>query len=338
MHKKYNIAVIGATGSVGRETLNSLSDRSFPVENLRVAASSDSIGAEVSFGNKILKVSSMADIDFAKTHIAFFCAGSLVAKQKALEATERGCVVIDKSSCFRMDEDVPLIVPEANLHDLKHYVKKNIIASPNCCAIPIAVVLKPLDNVAKIKRIVISTYQSVSGAGKHAMDELYNQTKAKYIFQDVNNNIFPKQIAFNLFPHIGDFNQDGSTTEESKISEELGKIFGSHVKSTVTCVRVPIFVSHSISVNVEFEKNINAQEVEEILRESDSILVISQGGDMKYISPVEAVGDDSVYVSRIRDDLSQKNAINMWIVSDNLRKGSALNAVQIAEELIKKYF
>lgn len=337
MSKKYNLAVIGATGNVGREVLNILSERNFPIKDIYASASSSSIGAEVSFGDRILKLSSLETLDFSKIDIAFFCAGSEVSKKYASKATNSGCVVIDKSSFFRLDPEVPLIVPEANIASLKNYKLKNIIANPNCCTIPLAASLKPLDNAAKIKRIVISTYQSTSGAGKAAMDELYNQTKAKYVFTDLKPAVFPKQIAFNLFPHIGDFNNDGSTTEESKIILELEKVIGPHAKSTVTCVRVPTFISHSMSVNVEFDKTIDAKEAEEILESLDGIAVFSQHNQEKYATPIDVVGEDLVYVSRIRNDHSQKNTINFWITSDNLRKGAALNSVQIAEELIKSY-
>ncbi|CAG2161099.1 unnamed protein product [Oppiella nova] len=313
MEKKYNIAVIGAT------------------------ASNDSIGTDIQFGNLTLKVSTLDNFNFSKIDIAFFAAGSKISREHIPQATSKGCIVIDKSSFFRFDKDVPLIVPEANLSDIKNYNIKNIIASPNCCTIPIVTTLKPLDNEAIIKRIVASTYQSVSGAGKLAMDELYNQTKAKYIFDDLPPKIFPKQIAFNLFPHIGDFNQDGSTTEEFKISLELEKIINPYVKSNITCVRVPVFISHAISLNVEFKKQINAKEAEKILKESDSIKLHSISDKLQYSSPIDVAGDDFVHVSRIRNDKSQKNTLSLWITSDNLRKGAALNAVQIAEELVKQY-
>jgi len=335
MIKKYNIAVIGATGNVGREIIAILHERSFPIGKIYGVASTRSSGKEVSFGDSTVKMSVINDVDFSKVDIAFFAAGSAISKEYATKAVELGCIVIDKSSHFRLDEDVPLIVPEANLASLKDYTMRNIIANPNCCVIPIATALKPLDNIAKIKRMVISTYQSTSGVGKDAMDELYNQTKAKYVFSTISPKVFPRQIAFNIFPHCGTFNEDGSTTEESKISLELEKIIGSHAKSSVTCVRVPVFVSHSISVNVEFSNEIDATEAEEILRESDSIAVISHLNKMQYASPIDAVGDDVVYVSRIRNDYSKKNTINLWITADNLRKGAALNGVQIAEELIK---
>ena len=330
---KYSVAIIGATGNVGREVLNNLSERGFPIKEIFAIASNDSIGKDVSFGDDLIKVISIDDMDFLNIDIAFFCAGSSVAKAYAQKAVDQGCIVIDKSSYFRLDENVPLVVPEANVHVLKNF-KSGIIANPNCCSIPLSTVLKPLDNAAKIKRVVISTYQSASGAGKKAMDELYNQTKAKYVFEDLEPQAFPKQIAFNLFPHIGDFREDGYTEEEYKIEQELKKIIGDHANPTVTCVRVPVFVSHSMSVNIEFEKNINAQEAEEILSEFDNLTIYNYKNEIQYPTPVDVTGYDEVFVSRIRDDHSRKNTINLWVSSDNLRKGAALNAVQIAEELI----
>ncbi|WP_341749925.1 aspartate-semialdehyde dehydrogenase [Candidatus Tisiphia endosymbiont of Sialis lutaria] len=335
MTKKYNIAVIGATGNVGRETLEILFERSLPINNIYAIASSESNGKEVSFGDGTIKISDIDSVDFSKIDIAFFSAGSEISKKYITMVTKQGCVVIDKSSFFRLDPDVPLIVPEANLASLKDYTIKNIIANPNCCTVPIATALKPLDNAVKIKRLVISTYQSASGAGKKGMEELYEQTKAKYVFKDIEPKVFPHQIAFNLFPHIGSFNKDGSTSEESKIALELEKIIGTHAKASVTCVRVPVFVGHAISVNVEFSGAINAEEVKEILKESDSIEVNCHLDPIQYVTPKDVVGTDMVYVSRIRQDHSQKNTINLWITADNLRKGAALNAVHIAEELIK---
>ncbi|ABE04901.1 aspartate-semialdehyde dehydrogenase [Rickettsia bellii] len=337
MTKKYNIAVIGATGNVGRETLNILAERNFPINKIYAVASNNSIGKKVSFGEQVLQISSLDDLDFEEIDIAFFSAGSEVSKKFIPIAIVKNCMVIDKSSFFRLSEDIPLIVPEANLSTLKDFAIKNIISNPNCIAIPLAVVLKPLDNEISIKRVVISTYQSVSGAGKAGMDELYDQTKSKYIFEEKSPNIFPKQIAFNLFPHIGDLNKDGYTSEESKIALELQKIIGDHLKVSVTSVRVPVFVGHSISVNIEFSSKVDAKEVEEILEDADGVVMISQTKDLAYISPTEVVGEDAVYVSRIRDDESKENAINLWITCDNLRKGAALNSVQIAEELIKTY-
>ena len=333
MNKKYVVAVIGATGNVGREVLNYLDTRNFPIQEVVVAASSNSVGKQVSFGDDTLKIKQMNELDFKKIDIAFFCAGSAVSEKYAEDAVKNGCIVIDKSSYFRLNKDVPLVVPEANINSLKNF-KHGIISNPNCCSIPLAVALKPLDNLAKIKRVVVSTYQSVSGAGKDAMDELYNQTKAKFVFENLNPTVFPEQIAFNLFPHIGDFRNDGYSDEEYKIEEELKKIIGNHVNPTVTCVRVPVFVSHSMSVNIEFEKDIDAGIAEEILEESDGITVYNIENEMKYATPVDAVENDEVFVSRIRNDNSRKNALNLWICCDNLRKGAALNSVQIAEEII----
>ena len=332
--KKYNVAVIGATGNVGREVLNSLFTRKFPINKIFAAASPESVGKSVSFGDDTIKIYQMADLDFSEIDFAFFCAGSKVSKQYAKVATSKGCTVIDKSSLFRLDDDVPLVVPEANISVLKNFKFGGIIANPNCCTIPLAVALKPLHNAAKIKRIVISTYQSVSGAGKEAMDELYRQTKSKFVFENLPPQVFPTQIAFNLFPHIGEFQADGSTDEESKIENELKKIIGNYIKVSVTCVRVPVFVSHCMSVNVEFENTMDASEAEEMLSELDGIITYSCDNEVKYATPVDVVEEEEVYVSRIRNDNSCKNTINMWITTDNLRKGAALNAVQIAEELI----
>jgi aspartate-semialdehyde dehydrogenase len=332
--KKYNVVVIGATGNVGREVLNSLSQRNFPINKIFAVASPESVGKSVSFGDDTIKIHQITDLDFADLDFAFFCAGSKISKQYAKIASSKGCTVIDKSSFFRLDDDVPLIVPEANISALKNFKLGGIIANPNCCTIPLAVALKPLDNAAKIKRIVVSTYQSVSGAGKDAMDELYRQTKSKFVFENLPPQVFPTQIAFNLFPHIGDFQDDGSTDEESKIENELKKIINNSIKVSVTCVRVPVFVSHSMSVNVEFENSMDAKEAEEILSELDGIITYSCNNEIQYATPVDVVEDDNVYVSRIRNDRSCPNTINMWITTDNLRKGAALNAVQIAEELI----
>ncbi|WP_253307559.1 MULTISPECIES: aspartate-semialdehyde dehydrogenase [unclassified Rickettsia] len=337
MNTKYNVAIIGATGNVGRETLSILAERSFPINKLYVVASNNSMNTEISFGDDIVKTISLNNLDFGDVDIAFFCAGSDISKEYIPKAVAQNCIVIDKSSFFRLDAEVPLIVPEANLSKLKDYSVKNIVANPNCCTIPLAVVLKPLDNEAKIKRIIISTYQSVSGAGKAGMDELYNQTKSKYTFGGVDAKTFPKQIAFNLFPYIGHFNEDGYTSEESKIALELKKIIGNHISTSVTCVRVPVFVAHSMAVNIEFNSKMDAFEAEEILKEADGIITISTLNETPYISPIEVVGEDLVYVSRIRNDNTQANTINLWVTCDNLRKGAALNGVQIAEELIKNY-
>ncbi len=337
MTKKYNVAVIGASGNVGRETLDILFKRNFPINKLYAVASSKSKGTEIFLGKSTVKILEIDDVDFSKIDIAFFSTGSKISMKYIPQVVEQGCIVIDKSSYFRLDYGVPLIVPEVNLASIKDYTIKNIIASPNCCTVPISTILKPLDNAVKIKRMVISTYQSTSGAGKKGVDELYEQTKAKYIFGNITPKIFPQQIAFNLFPHIGNFDKDGFTSEESKISLELEKIIGLHAKSSVTCVRVPVFVGHSVSVNIEFSGAIDAEKTKAILKKSDSIVVNSHLNKIQYASAIDVVGKDFVYVSRIRNDHSQKNTISLWITADNLRKGSALNAVQIAEELIKKY-
>lgn len=333
MENKYNIAVIGATGNVGKEILNIIDEEQFPAGNVTAIASKNSKHKQVSFGDKTLDIMTIDEINFDEVDIAFFCTSEDVSREYAVKAADAGAIVIDKSSYFRMHDNVPLIVPEVNGHLLKGF-KSGIIASPNCCTIPLAVALKPLDNAAKIKRIVVSTYQSVSGAGKKAMDELYIQTKAKFIFEDIPATVFPKQMAFNLFPHIGDFRKDNYTSEEHKISSEITKIIGNHAKSTISCIRVPVFVSHSMSVNVEFEQSLNAKEAEEILSEADGVIVFQSDNEEKYVCPVDATGNDAVFVSRIRDDASAMNSLNMWVVSDNLRKGAALNAVQIAQEVV----
>ena len=330
---EYKIAVVGATGNVGRMVLEYLAERDFPVGTIDAYASEESAGKEVSFGDKdTLRVKQLDEINMDNLDLVFLCAGSKVSKEIKAKAEGADCVIIDKASAFRLDKDVPLIVPEANINHLQDY-KRGFIANPNCCVIPLCVALKPLDNAAKIKRLVVSTYQSVSGAGNKAMDELYNQTKAKYSFDNVAPEAFPEQIAFNLMPHIGDFREDGSTEEEYKITQELEKIIGGHISSTVTCVRVPVFVGHSMSVNVEFENDISAEEAQEILSEADGVIINSHENEVKYTTPVDVTESDDVFVSRIRQDNTQKNSINLWIACDNLRKGAALNAVQIAEHI-----
>ncbi|MGC0371685.1 MAG: hypothetical protein DGJ47_000384 [Rickettsiaceae bacterium] len=333
MSKKYNIAVVGATGNVGREVLASLIERNFPVGEIKAYASDESVGKSVSFGDDEIKCDVLKDANFSNIDMAFFCAGSAISQKYAEKAISEGCIVIDKSSFFRLAEDVPLVVPEVNPNALDGF-QNGVVSSPNCCSIPLAVALKPLDNAAKIKRVVISTYQSVSGAGKEAMDELYNQTKSKFVFGAAEPKALPKQIAFNLFPHIGDFLEDGSSDEEYKIQHELKKIMGSHVQVSVTCVRVPVFVSHSMSVNVEFETPLTVNEAEEILQEEEGVVVYNKGNENQYTTPIEVVENDAVFVSRVREDKSQKNTLNLWVCCDNLRKGAALNAVQIAENII----
>lgn len=333
--RKYAVVVVGATGNVGREVLKNLFEQDFPISSIAAVASSNSVGKQVSFGDDTIDVQAIDNFDFNGYDIAFFCTNSEVSKKYAEKASNQGCFVIDKSSFYRLDKKVPLVVPEVNSASLSIDESK-IISNPNCCVIPLAVVLKPLDNAVKIKRTIVSTYQSVSGAGRDAMDELYNQTKAKYVFESLEPKIFPTQIAFNLFPHIGDFREDGYTEEEYKIQEELKKIIGEHVNPSVTCVRVPVFVSHSMSVNIEFSEEIEISEIEEILSEADGVLVNNKENIHKYTTPVDAVEDSEVFVSRIRKDYSNKNSINIWVCCDNLRKGAALNAVQIAQELTKK--
>lgn len=335
MSKQYTVAVIGSTGNVGYQILNSLAERKFPVKKIVAIASEKSGGKKVSFGDDTIPVQHINDIDFSTIDIAFFCAGSAVAEKYARQIADKGCLIIDKSSFFRLNAEVPLIIPEVNAKELENF-SGGIIASPNCCTIPLCVALKPLDNAVKIKRIILSTYQSVSGAGKKAMDELYIQTKAKFVFEDLTPKIHPNRIAFNLFPHIGDFRTDGYTDEEYKIQQEVKKILGQHINVTATCVRVPVFVSHSMSVNIEFEEEFDAIEAEEILSEADGIVVYSLDNEIKYAMPIDSVENDEVFVSRIRNDSYNKKCLNMWICADNLRKGAGLNAVQIAEYIITK--
>jgi aspartate-semialdehyde dehydrogenase len=333
MSKKFNIAVVGATGNVGRKVISILAEREFPVDNLYALASNASKGKKISFGeDAVLTVESLDNFDFKKANIVFSCVSSDIVKTFYKKAIAAGCSIIDKSSLFRMDEDVPLIVPEVNEHLLINNANNNrIVASPNCCVIPLVTVLSPLHSAAKIKRIVVSTYQSVSGAGKEFMDELYNQTKSSFMPDKSAPAKFEKQIAFNIIPKIDKFLEDGSTGEEQKIIEETKKILGANIGVSATCVRVPVFIGHSLSVNVEFEGKLSQSEAIEILEESEGIAVVSDDSELKYITPVEAAGEDLVYVSRIREDKSRPNCLNLWIVSDNLRKGAATNAVQIAE-------
>jgi aspartate-semialdehyde dehydrogenase len=334
----YKVAVVGATGNVGREILNILSERTFPADEVVALASRKSIGQEVGYGeDKTLKVQALEQYDFAGTDIALFSAGSGVSREWAPKAAEAGCVVIDNSSCFRMDPDVPLVVPEVNAGALARYAKRNIIANPNCSTAQLVVALKPLHDAATIKRVVVATYQSVSGAGAAAMDELFGQTKAIYVNDPVEPAAFTKQIAFNVIPHIDVFMDDGSTKEEWKMVAETHKILDPAIDLTATCVRVPVFVGHSEAVNLQFKKPIEADEAREILRESPGVMVVDKAEDGGYITPLDCVGEYATYVSRIRKDPTVKNGLNLWVVSDNLRKGAALNAVQIAEVLIARY-
>lgn len=335
---RYKVAVVGATGNVGREILSVLAERQFPVSEVVALASRASIGKEVSFGEEtILKVQALEDYDFTGTHIALFSPGANVSKVHAPRAAAAGCIVIDNTSYFRMDPDVPLVVPEVNPEAIAEYKKCNIIANPNCSTIQMVTALKPLHDLAGIKRVVVSTYQSVSGAGKSGMDELYRQTKGVFTYQEAVPDKFSKQIAFNVIPHIDVFMEDGSTKEEWKMQQETKKIMGSSIEVSATCVRVPVFVSHAESVNIEFEHPITVAEVYNALSHAPGVVVFDRREDGGYTTPVDAVREDAVYVSRIRKDSSIENGINMWVVADNLRKGAALNAVQIAEELIRDY-
>ncbi len=331
-----NIAIVGATGNVGQEILAILSERLFPANEAFALASRESIGREISFGEKTLKCRDLETFDFAKADIALFAAGGSVAKEWAPKAAAAGAVVIDNSSHFRMDPDVPLIVPEVNADAARGFSKKNIIANPNCSTAQLVVALKPLHDAATIKRVVVSTYQSTSGAGKAAMDELFNQTKGIYVNDTPTPAEFTKQIAFNVIPHIDVFMEDGFTKEEWKMTAETKKILDPKIKLTATCVRVPVFVGHSEAVNLEFERPITDDEAREILREAPGLLVVDKPEDGGYVTPVECVGDFATYVSRIRVDPTVENGLAFWCVSDNLRKGAALNAVQIAEILINK--
>ena len=330
----YKVVVAGATGNVGREMLNILAERQFPVDEIAALASRRSLGTEVSFGDTTLKTKDLDTFDFTGWDIALFAIGSDATKTYAPKAAKAGCVVIDNSSLYRYDPDVPLIVPEANADAVEGYSKKNIIANPNCSTAQMVVALKPLHDRAKIKRVVVSTYQSVSGAGKDGMDELWDQTKAVYNPSiDVEPKKFQKQIAFNVIPHIDSFMEDGSTKEEWKMVAETKKIIDPSIKVTATCVRVPVFVGHSEAVNIEFEDFLDEDEARDILREAPGVMVIDKRESGGYVTPVECVGDYATFISRIRQDATIENGLNLWCVSDNLRKGAALNAVQIAEVL-----
>ena len=335
----YRVAVVGATGNVGREMLNILAERQFPVDEVAAIASARSTGDIIDFGDsgQELKVRNLEHFDFAGWDIALFAAGSGPTKIHAPRAAEAGCTVIDNSSLYRMDPDVPLIVPEVNAEALAGYTRKNIIANPNCSTAQLVVALKPLHDAAKIKRVVVATYQSVSGTGKAAMDELFEQSRNIFVGDANEPKVYPKQIAFNVIPHAGDFLDDGSTTEEWKMVVETKKILDPAIKLTATCVRVPVFVSHSEAVNIEFENEISADEARNILREAPGVMVVDKREPGGYVTPIEAVGEYATYVSRIREDPTVDNGLSLWVVSDNLRKGAALNAVQIAELLGRKH-
>ncbi|MEK9966503.1 MAG: aspartate-semialdehyde dehydrogenase [Alphaproteobacteria bacterium] len=334
----YKVAVVGATGNVGREILQTLAEREFPADEVVALASERSVGREVSFGeDKTLKVQDLASYDFTGTDIGLFSPGSSVSATYAPKAAAAGCIVIDNTSQFRMDPDVPLIVPEVNPGAAAGYTRRNIIANPNCSTIQMVVALKPLHEAFGIERVVVSTYQSVSGAGKEGMDELFNQTRAVYVNDPMEPKKFTKQIAFNVIPHIDVFMDDGSTKEEWKMTVETKKILDPAIKVTATCVRVPVFIGHAEAVNIQFSREVSAKAAREVLREAPGVSVIDHRADEGYVTPDEAAGEDAVYVSRIREDATIDNGLNIWVVSDNLRKGAALNAIQIAELLDRDY-
>ena len=341
MSVEYNIAIVGATGNVGREIIQILEDKNFPVDQLFLLASSRSKGQTIEFKGEKLLVEDLSEFDFSKTQIALFSPGGKISAEFAPKAAKSGCVVIDNTSHFRMKGDVPLIVPEVNAKDLESFFnndeRSNIIANPNCSTIQMVLALKPLHDKAIINRVIVSTYQSVSGAGKDAMDELFNQTKGIYSNNNIEKNKFTKQIAFNVIPHIDSFVENGNTKEEEKMVNETKKILDEEIKLSATCVRVPVFIGHAESINIEFDSPLSDKDATELLKNFDGVSVIDYRKDEGYVTPVEIAGEDKVYVSRIRNDYSVENGLNIWVVADNLRKGAALNAVQIAEILVQKY-
>ena len=335
----YRVAVVGATGNVGREMLAILAEREFPIAEIAAVASPRSTGSMIEFGEtgKMLKVQNIEHFDFTGWDIALFAAGSAATKIYAPKAASQGCVVIDNSSLYRMEPDVPLIVPEVNPDAIDGYTQRNIIANPNCSTAQLVVALKPLHDAATIKRVVVATYQSVSGAGKEGMDELFEQSRNIFVGDSAEPKKFTKQIAFNIIPHIDVFLDDGSTKEEWKMVVETKKILDPKIKLTATCVRVPVFVGHSEAVNIEFENELSAEDAQKILREAPGIMLVDKREDGGYVTPVECVGDGATYISRVRDDSTVENGISLWCVSDNLRKGAALNAVQLAELLGRRH-
>jgi len=336
----YKVAVVGATGNVGREVLQTMAERKFPADEVVALASERSVGRELSYGeDDIVTVQDLASFDFKGIDIVLSSPGAKVSAEHSPRAAKAGAVVIDNTSEFRMDPDVPLVVPEVNPKAIAGYTKRNIIANPNCSTIQMVVALKPLHDLGTIKRVVVSTYQSVSGAGKDAMDELFNQTRGIYVNEAANKHQqnFTKQIAFNVIPHIDIFMDDGSTKEEWKMVAETRKILDPDIQLTATCVRVPVFVGHAEAINIELAKSVSEDDVRDALQKAPGIIVVDHRADEGYVTPAECAGEDAVYVSRIRKDPTVKNGFNIWVVSDNLRKGAALNTVQIAEELIKSY-
>ena len=332
----YKVAVVGATGNVGREMLEILDERGFPSDEVVALASRRSQGKEVSFGDRTLKVKALENYDFSDVDLCLMSAGGSVAKEWAAKIAAAGAVVIDNSSAFRYDSDVPLIVPEVNADAIASFGKRNIIANPNCSTAQLVVALKPIHDAATIKRVVVATYQSVSGAGKDAMDELFNQTRAVFVSDPIEAKKFTKRIAFNVIPHIDTFMEDGSTREEWKMVAETKKILDPKIKLTATCVRVPVFIGHAEAVNLELERPLEAEEVRDMLREAPGLLVVDKAEDGGYITPIETAGEDATYVSRIRNDPTVENGLALWVVADNLRKGAALNAIQIAELLVNR--
>ncbi len=333
----YKVAVVGATGNVGHEMMNILHERNFPVSDVIALASARSVGKEVSFGDDDVKVQDLAKFDFKGVDIVLSSPGAKVSAEFSPVAAKAGAIVIDNTSHFRMDEDVPLVVPEVNPHDIEWHTKKGIIANPNCSTIQMVVALKPLNDAAKIKRVVVSTYQSVSGGGKPAMDELFNQSRHFFMNDAPNPEIFPKQIAFNIIPQIDKFMDDGMTKEEWKMVVETNKIMGANINVCANCVRVPVFIGHSEMVNVEFESPLSPMDAMKAWKKAPGVTIIDVDSDLGFVTPAEIAGEDDVFVSRIREDKSVQHGLNFWCVSDNLRKGAALNAVQIAEVLTKKY-
>ena len=332
----YKVAVVGATGNVGREMLDILKERGFPADEVVAVASRRSQGVEVSYGDTTLRVKALEHVDFSDIDIALMSAGGETSKEWSPKIGKAGCVVIDNSSAFRMDPDVPLIVPEVNADAITGFTRKNIIANPNCSTAQLVVALKPLHDKAKILRCVVATYQSVSGAGKEAMDELFTQTRAVFVSDPVEAKKFPKRIAFNVIPHIDVFMEDGFTKEEWKMTAETKKILDPKIKLVATCVRVPVFISHAEAVHLEFAEPITADEARDILREAPGCLVIDKHEPGGYMTPYEAAGEDATYISRIREDPTVDNGLALWVVADNLRKGAALNTVQIAETLVNR--
>lgn len=335
---KFKIAVVGATGNVGRTMLSVLEERGFPVNNIAAVASERSSGQSISYGEShILAVQSLANFDFSSYHIALFSPGSKVSAEYAPKAAAAGCIVIDNTSHFRMEHDIPLVVPEINSEILKDFSKRRIIANPNCSTIQLVMALKPLEDVASIKRVVVSTYQSVSGAGKEAMDELFHQTKNIMVNDIVRPSYFTKPIAFNIIPQIDRFMEDGFTKEEWKMAVETKKIMGPSLEVTATCVRVPVFIGHALSANIEFIKGISVSQARQKLRSTKGIRVVDNPEECQFITPVECAGEDDVFISRIRQDKTVDHGLALWITADNIRKGASLNAVQIAEYLINHY-